>query len=206
MSRPSITIKHGYLLEEAIEKVVKDFDPSFTAPPTGKTLNNISEYKKEWELIQEKVLGGIAEVLGINFTEQNIDVYISGIMYGGFSDPLTISARTESKRFPDVLTHELIHRIFIHNEMYPLSVISEARKSMHPNEKDSNTVIHVVLHAIHKYLYLEVLQEPERLEREMLHLREVGATSYLRAWEIVETEGYKEIIQKFKSSCAALVH
>ncbi len=66
-------------------------------------------------------------------------------------------------------------------------------------EHDHSTLVHIPLHAIHKYLYLDVLQAPERLEREMKSLRDSpAAESYVAAWEYVDTHDYKDIIEKIK--------
>ena len=57
-----------------------------------------------------------------------------------------------------------------------------------------NTKIHIQVHAIHSHIYLKFFNK-KRLERDVKlisHLKD-----YKRAWEIVQKEGYENIIKEF---------
>jgi len=60
---------------------------------------------------------------------------------------------------------------------------------------------HILLHAIHKSIYLDILKDKSRLEREKQILKEIKATDYVRSWEIVEERGHENIINEFKERC-----
>lgn len=55
---------------------------------------------------------------------------------------------------------------------------------------------HVLVHATLKGLWLNVLQEPARLERDLKFTEAFPA--YKRAWEIVEEKGYKNLLNMIK--------
>ena len=66
-------------------------------------------------------------------------------------------------------------------------------------EETSSVKSHVVVHSVLKYIYLDILRDKERLERNINNSKKHSTNDYIRAWEIVEKDGYIEIIKKFKS-------
>ncbi len=56
-------------------------------------------------------------------------------------------------------------------------------------------LVHIPLHALHKYLYLDVLKAPERLERELSSLRNAQPRGpHFQAWEYVNEHDYREMV------------
>ena len=50
-------------------------------------------------------------------------------------------------------------------------------------------------------LYVDVLKEERRLKRDIEHSKDKSwGEAYTKAWEYVEEEGYKEIIEKLNKS------
>ncbi|MAZ40929.1 hypothetical protein CL654_02335 [bacterium] len=149
------------------------------------------EYKKRWSQVEEKILLGLQDICGLTYKEDTINVYLLPAYKGGFSTPLVTGSYLEPDRYIDILSHELIHRLFSRDkEEYSFFQIL---KEMYPN-KENLVIIHVAVHAVLKALYKDVLNEPSRLERDIEKSQMFPA--YKEAWEIVERDGYESIIKK----------
>lgn len=152
----------------------------------------------KWRKIEKKVLEELEAVTGLSWRESHIYVYItSGV--GWFSAPLTMSITEDIDFLLHTLVHELIHRITLENENWPI-IKERWFKLMEKYQKENfNTRIHVPIHAIHKHLYLKLFSQKE-LDQEIEKMR--GIEDYARSWSIVQSEDYREIIRalnpKFK--------
>jgi len=138
-----------------------------------------------------KILRGICNILKLDFYRNVIPVYIVGGNARNISDPLIIKEDYRSPAdFVDTLTHELVHVLFTDNgNRVPVSI----DEGMFPNEKH-DTQVHVIVYAVLKYIYLEVLKDRGRFEK---YVSITKSKDYVRAWEIVEERGYKELIKQF---------
>lgn len=199
---PRIIIKYGKLLDPVFVFYCRN-NPDLKArgwndwiPPTKEeVLRRIDDYRKEWSKYEVKILKGICGLLDLKFKRNIIDVYIVGGNPRQLSDPIIIKSGFSLDEFINSLTHELIHTLFQDNGMrIPMSVFDE----MFPKETDS-VKNHAVLHSVLKYIYLDVLKDKKRLEQNIDSSKKHNTDDYLRAWEIVEKQGYIEIIKKFKS-------
>ncbi len=113
-----------------------------------------------------------------------------------FSDPLTLPVYKNKEYFIDVLTHELIHQLFMQKGNYEKS--KKAWKHIHSKYKKESFVtrIHIPLYAIHSYIYEKLFNE-KRIDRDM-H-RSKFFPDYKKAWGVVTKEGYEKIIEEFDS-------
>jgi len=160
-------------------------------PSRRKIRNYIKRIEPHWKKDEKKILKEISKITGLKWKEKQIKVYIigSGTPY---SDPLTMKLYSNQNDFVDTLTHELIHQIQSQN-------FKDYKKwALYLKKTYKNEVIltkrHILLHAVHKELYLNIFNE-KRLKR---NINRSSIQSYKRAWEIVESEGQKSIINKFK--------
>ena len=164
-------------------------------PPTQEELfKRIENYKKEWSKYETKIVKGIYSVLNLKFKRDTIDVYIVSGNPRQLSSPIVIKSGFNPDEFVDSLTHELIHALFQDNgREIPISIWDE----MFPEETKS-VKSHVVLHSVLKYIYLDILKDEKRLERNIENSKKHSTNDYSRAWEIVEERGYHELIAEFK--------
>lgn len=153
-------------------------------------------YRQAWAEYEEKILRGITEALGVQFRQPIIDAHTApGIR--AMSDPLILNFMFYPDQFVDSLTHELIHVLLTDNDKYSLkdtvatTRLDTAWTKMFGTH-DFETLVHIPVHALHKYIYLDVLNEPDRLERDKKTAAEDPA--YVRAWEYVENHNYHELI------------
>jgi len=161
-------------------------------PSNRQVLSYSRKVEKLWNKQEIKILKEISNVSGLKWKVKNIDCYIVG--YGiAFSDPLTISTYYKSNKFIDILTHELIHQIFIQN----FNITKKSWKYFHKKYKNKSitTRIHIVLHAIHSKIYYRLFSF-NNLNRDIRASN--SQRDYKISWEIVNKEGYENIINEFK--------
>ncbi len=161
-------------------------------PNREQILEYIEIVKPKWKQEETKILNKISELMQLQWKDEVIKVYVvgAGIPY---SDPLTIVHYKEDYvAFIDVLTHELIHQLQSQNSTIYSKWITHLGKT-YPEEK-RKTKSHILLHAVHKLLYLELFTQ-ERLEKNIQ--KSAKKPAYKRAWDIVEEEGAENILKKF---------
>lgn len=156
------------------------------------TRGKLEIFRASWEPVEKKLLRGMCRVLELQFYLNAIDVHVVGYAKA-FSNPLVLSSHYEADEAVDVLTHELIHRLLTDNTRQ-LNVSAIWSEMFQGEERLVRN--HVLVHAVHEFLYREVLADPSRLKRDRSHATEHPA--YKRSWEIVAETGYKRIINSFK--------
>ncbi len=205
MQLPEIRIQHGRLLQDAFMRYLKripDAQEKVEQEPTIEKAKEIVEKRKgTWQPAEKEILEAMCRITGLTFYKKVIDVYMVYGYGGAFSDPMTISFKAMGDDFIDILTHELIHVILNDNEQ-GIHGSLWVRK-MFPEITDKGVIFHILVHAIHKEIYL-ALNKPERLAADierskMKSERDTQPLSaYKEAWDIVEKHGSKELIEMFK--------
>lgn len=165
----------------------------------------VKEYQKAWKPYEKKILTGLYETLDLKYRQNIIDVYIAP-WFNAFSDPMVIGVMMKSDVFVDTLTHELIHRLLTDNLTIPYQtgILMPEWQKLFGKKHTFTTLVHIPVLAVHKAIYLDVLNEPERYERDVRKNKEYKATDYIKAWEYVDKNGYKEIINKLRDSYTEL--
>jgi len=164
----------------------------FKNKPYKFMLNYTKSIEKFWRKKEKKVLIEIQKITGLKWKEKVVRCYI--ITNGRcFSDPLTIIYFKDKSRFIDTLVHEMIHQIQIQGGKNFRKWLNYLYKR-YPNE-DRLTYAHIFLHAVHKKIYLKLFNK-KRLDRDIKICNKYPG--YKRAWEIVEKEGYENIIKEFR--------
>lgn len=160
----------------------------------------VAKYQKAWQPYQTKILTGMCQTTGLQFEQNIIDVYIAP-WFRAFSDPLVIGVNLPPDLFIDTLTHELLHRLLITNTSLPFDTdYIKIWQKLFGKNHTHRTLVHIPVHAIHQAIYLDVLNEPARLKRDIANNKQHGAVDYEAAWDYVEEHGYKNIIAQLKRS------
>lgn len=167
-------------------------------PKWPEVIRYSSKIEKKWRKVERKILKELAHVTGLNWRVEKIPCYLVGKCIP-FSDPLTmhISYKTDEE-FIDVLTHELIHQIFIQRGNYKRSKKAWNHIDGKYKGESFTTRVHIPLHAMHTHVLLKFFGE-KRLEREVKWSKH---PDYRKSWKIVDKEGYKNIIREFASRVA----
>lgn len=156
-------------------------------------------YREAWQPYEIEILTGMTQALGVSFYRSVIDVTLAPF-FRGKSTPLIISFRSSPDKFVDVLTHELLHILQTDNNKYQAASYIKNKDPIDEwrhlfGEHDRSTLVHIPVHALHKYLYLDVLRAPERFRRDVedASSSKIGGP-YARAWEYVNKHDYNAII------------
>lgn len=191
MTIPHIEIHYAWFLDPvyrlAFEARTRDRKGKYPAPP--EIAKQAERYRRAWKRKERPLLREMQKVVNASFAHNRIDVYIVG-RGQSISNPVVISSRREPDEFIDVLTHELIHRLLAENRegVDFLRIINRRFKS-----ESRSTKIHIAVHAVHSLLYLDILNAPHRLKRDVEHCKALPH-AYSRSWQIVQEAGYKSII------------
>ncbi|MEX2016927.1 MAG: hypothetical protein WD876_00435 [Candidatus Pacearchaeota archaeon] len=173
------------------------YDNKWNAPQEKLPIKLINNYlkliEKMWGRIAKKTLGEISKNSGLKWRERKIKCYF--LSKGkSFSDPLTIKYYKDKKYFIDVLTHELIHQIQTQdteNRWYKWRNYIAKKYS----KETKLTRGHIFLNAV-LYKVVEKVHGKKRLNS--LIKFDWQFKDYKRSWEIVQNEGYQNIINEFR--------
>lgn len=197
---PEVRITHSRFLDPIFKAHMASRPTLSAITPisTEETGVLVETYKKAWEKEEMAILNGMTDILSIGFYQNTIDVYLVPYHNGSFSSPMVIGMISrgqsiESNMFVDVLTHELLHRLFTDND----KGIRFGRiwLDMFPDE-EMLTRNHIFLHAVHAHIYLNILKNPSRMEKNIV--RHSVHAPYKKAWDIVEKQGYNTLIEELK--------
>lgn len=199
MDKPEIRIKSSFLLNDrVIPLLTPELEHAGRLAEADKDYigQKVKEYQEGWSSYEQQIIPAICDILGLRFKQNIIDVYVAPFN-NSFSDPMVISTKYSSDRLVDVLTHELIHRLLTDNTKLPQSTgrkLSSHWADLFGNDHSFITLVHIPVHAVLEYIFIDVLNEPERLKRDI----EFRATSddYSQAWDYVRRHGYQTILEQ----------
>lgn len=190
---PKIIFKYSWIYNQIWKEgwLIQNKKPK-SYPSPQKILNYIKKIKEVWKKEEKKVLQELSKVSHLKWKSKFIDCYVVG-RCRPFSYPLTMPIyEKHPDYFIDVLIHELIHNLFIQND----KKIEKAWRYFEKKYKKESKITknHIILFSIYSGIYLK-LYSKKRLKR---HIQWIGSLpNYKRSWEIVQREGYDNIIKEF---------
>jgi hypothetical protein len=191
---PKVIFKYSWIYDQIwkegwLSKGAKDY------PSSKKVLNYIAKIRKVWQREEKRVIQEISKTVGLRWKAKLIDCYVVG-KCSPFSHPLTMPVyEKDNNLFIDVLTHELIHNIFVQNKKKMDKVWKYFNNKY--KKESIKTKHHIYLQAIHKHILLNLYGD-ERLKTEIK--RSQKRKDYKRAWDIVHKEGYLNLIRALKKT------
>lgn len=197
---PEIRIKNAWLLREHASVHLHELWGKDSVLASYEEIEEIVKaYQQAWNPLESKVLTGMCSVLGLDFRKNIIDVHIAP-WFSAFSDPLIIGIMNKPDVFIDTLTHELLHCLLTDNVQtkYDRNTRLKHWESLFGKDHSFSTLIHIPVHAVHKHIYLDVLNDPERYNRDVKNNKKHNALDYIKAWEYVDSNDYMQIIDKLK--------
>jgi len=201
---PKIIFKYSRIYDQLWGERMKDKKKNKVYPSSRKILNYIKNIEKLWKNDEKKVLVELSRIIGLKWKEDKIICYVVGKSIP-FSDPLTTPiykrhsiGYISKDRFIDILIHEMIHRLFTQEKDFKNYKSRKAFAYFRKKYKKENwkTILHIIVHAIHSHIFLKFYSK-RRLKREIRITGSSPDSSYKRSWEIVEKEGYENIIREF---------
>ncbi len=160
---PDIEFRYSFVYSEMIDE---DDNPN-----EKKIYSFMESLEKEWNKKGKNVLKEIGKISGLKWQEKKIICYVVEKTVP-FSDPLTLPIYDDLSFAIDILTHELIHQIYIQGDN-----LKKAEKSWNffkkkYKDENWNTIIHIPLHAMHSKIYIELFRE-ERLIRNINKFKDI---------------------------------
>ncbi len=157
-------------------------------------LAKTKEYNEAWKKHSEKILVEMQKLYQLNFHKPVIDAFLAP-MFIPKSMPLIINLRHTADQFVDVLTHELFHNLFTDNQYIKKQELAKSRIGYIWEDifgkRDFVELVHIPVHAGLKAVYLDVLKQPYRLERDIQDCS--SRPGYKEAWDFVENNDYQKI-------------
>lgn len=205
---PEIRIFFSWLMygniSKPLDKLWNDTDKPLESEETCEEW--VQNYREEWAKYNDTILDALQEVTGLSFYKPVIDVACAPWLRAS-SDPVTMGFKNYPDQFVDVLAHELSHVLLTDNTVYSIQssekeVLLTDRWQKLFGKHDFNALVHIPVHALSKYLYLDILKDPSRLERDIDDVK--GFKPYATAWEYVNSHDYKEIIAQIKEDYAQI--
>lgn len=205
MKLPEIRIKNAWLLRENASTYLNELWGDGEPLRSDEEYAAIVEkYNKAWKPLETKILTYMCEQLNLEFGQDIIDVYIAPWFYA-FSDPMVIGVTFTQDEFVDNLTHELLHRLLTDNKSVVHDhLIIDDWKELFGMEHSFNTLVHIPVHAVHKSIYLGLLESKKRYEHDKSTVKNNGATDYVKSWEYVDSHNYKELIVALRNQYKTL--
>lgn len=206
---PEIRINFSGLLYDNVSRgLAKDINEKLPAVEDCHIWT--ANYRTEWAKYEQKILTTITESLGITFYKPVIDVSIAPF-FTPQSDPLIISFAYYPDQFVDILTHELVHvlltdnnKMSVYDEGPGLHLVEEWQ-TLFGKDHDFATLVHIPVFATLKYIYLDILKDKKRFERDLKDSNELqDPQPYIDAWKYVNDSDYKVIITQLKESYASI--
>lgn len=186
MKLPKIIFRRSWLYDSALAR-----RQEFKNPDEKKLQKAFTKIQKDWKVHEALLLKEISKVTKLKWNEKEIVIYFS---YGIFpySDPLTINPRSDIH----VITHELIHRILSEDENW-LKIKKRWGKFMSKYKKEDKACkVHIIIHAVHMEI-MSKLFDDKVIKKEILST--AHNLPYARSWEIVQQDGYKNIVKELFS-------
>lgn len=189
---PKVIFRYSWIYDENWKEWIKLYKNKSRDLSIERILKYIQDVEKDWRKIEKSIMKELSKVTHLKWHE-NINCYVVSNCIP-FSDPLTLRVYDKKYKFIDVLIHELIHQIFAQGNNLQITENSFKHFEEKYPKENFNTIIHIVLYAVHKHIYLKFFGE-KRLKEDQEFLKDIE--TYRKAWEIVEKEGYKNIIDQF---------
>lgn len=197
MQLPEIRIEYAWLIDPVYRAAFfADREKRRKRYPSPAAIRHrIHAYRRAWKVHETSILEGICRATSVGFAEKTITVHIVGRAPRSVSYPLVTHARHSPDAFLDTLTHELIHHILVENTR-GVSFLPAAA----PLTRGEPPIVktHVLVHAIHQYIYLDVLKDPARLRRDVQWSQK--NPPYREAWAIIDRHGYRAILRRLRAA------
>lgn len=202
MKTPEIRIYFSWLLYDNVSKDLfeKYSDGSKKLASKDDCFKWTGGYREEWAKYEDKIVPALTDVLGLEFYRETIDVACAPWV-GAQSEPLLVSFYYEPDQFIDILTHELCHVLLTDNNTYSehsqLKWVNLAKRweKLFGTHEQTATV-HIPVHALCKYVFVDILKQPERVARDMEDCKRNNP--YVESWKYVNSHDYREIIVQLR--------
>jgi len=208
MKVPKIEFTYSSIYDKVWENFIRISSKrkGYFYPPRRVILKYMQRVGRRWyqDDFGSQILVYMSRITKLKWSDNKIHCYLVGNCQP-FSDPVTIPLyykkpnHFDIERFINVLIHELIHQL-LNQEDNP-SRTKNAWKYFYKRYRgeSESTKTHILVQAIHQAIYLKFFSEKE-LKKDIEIAKQFTKKDpvYARAWQIVEKDGYQNIIAEFR--------
>lgn len=200
---PTIRFKYGWLIAGEASSTLNDVMGDGTPLRSYDEYEAVAKkYQDWWSPVGDQILQNLQNILKINFSQSEIDVYVVP-WFNAISDPLILGPafRTQDELI-NTLTHELIHRLLTENNVtdFDYSYIPAWKRLF--GDHEFNTLVHIPVHAVMKTLYTKHLGRPDLVELDKQLVKDNDP--YVDAWSYVDRHGDSTVLHKLIQWYSAL--
>ncbi len=189
------------LYEKVIRNIYRYPDDSVN---TNKEDFNARRMISDWNVYEDAVLSGVSSIMGLEYRKNIIDICIAPKILS-VSKPIIIGVDGYDKRFVDEVMFQLIFQLLVDNTSIPLLYdVVEDWIEIFNDTLFEDEAYFVPAFALQKAICLDVLDEPDRLQRIIERCGGLFRGDEKVAWEFVNTHDYKEIINTLRRLYSAI--
>jgi hypothetical protein len=189
------------LYEKVIRNIYRYPDDSVD---TDKEDFNARRMISDWNGYEDAVLSGVCSIIGLEYRKNIIDICIAPKILS-VSKPIIIGVDGYDKRFVDEVMFQLIFQLLVDNTSIPLLYdVVEDWIEIFNDTLFEDEAYFVPAFALQKAICLDVLDEPDRLQRIVERCGGLFRGDEKVAWEFVNTHDYKEIINTLRRLYSAI--
>lgn len=212
---PRIVFDVSWIYDRIWEKVYKITFPKddYRYPSEEEIEAWAKEMEAFWNKRKKGILEELALISHLRWKKLEITCFVVGtrkfiidtddkqetISFTNFAQPLTMRIRDYQKSpdtFLTLLVHELIHNLWDENKnIYGKDWIGDYLDRKYPSES-GYVRNHILVYALQAYIHNKFI-DSEIDKIAPAKDRKKNNNPYVKAWEIVKTEGYENIIQDF---------
>lgn len=196
---PQLFLTYGYIFDQQCAN-----QTGYVIKPEWQVevYNRLPEFQNAWDKEADVLMQTLFEQTGKSFSRHELTVTLSVCKMVSMSDPFIVNARRWLNSFSgpntpapihgfvDVTFHEFLHNFLVENLNFPTPLIKK-----YENEAPG-VQSHLHLMALQLLVY-KTLNRQDMLDWIEYFYKMVGG-SYVRAWEIVNIEGYQPFIDEIK--------
>ncbi len=180
---PDIHIQYSPYLDEIYKAWIWSDSryKDWACPPLSEVKNKTSIFSQAWKNIGLEIIKGICLNTGLDFKRNHFSVYVVSGNTRTYSNPIVMKSGFSEREFVEMLTHELIHCLFVDN---PRSSFVK---------KIDDYADHVVLYAVLESVLPGTIGRPVDVEHFPVNAR------YLEAMNCVRVIGFREILARCRA-------
>lgn len=193
---PEIRFQYSFLLKEQASRYIGEHFAPESELRSDKYYTDIAiQYWDWWAPYGEPILRAMTKETGLEFYQNTIDIYVAPWFYA-FSNPMVIGVKFKSQeQLVAVVTHELLHRLLTDNTLHDFWYDYSAEwRALYGDKHSRVTLSHIPVHALLQKIFIEHLEHPDLLEIDRKSIQK--NPHYAKAWEYVDTHGYRTIIDR----------
>jgi len=193
---PTIRFSTSWELYEKVIRNIYRYPDDIVDVDTEDT--NATRMIEDWNYYEQAVLAGACAIMGLDYRKNIIDICIAPKVLS-VSKPIIVGVNGYDTRFVDEVMYQLAFQLLTDNTSIPMLYdVIEDWIDIFNDTLFEDEAYFVPAFALQKAICLDILDEPDRLERILKRTGGLFRGDEKVAWEFVNTHDYREIINTIR--------